>query len=111
MKHIDCPGCGFPNPINRENCEFCDASLEDALLEDPELIPCATCNGTGLIYLQYEERFGEEPENQWLSCADCGGSGRKALPDIRAAEMNKGCFKFIMELLPRNREVEIRLRL
>lgn len=95
MKHINCPTCGFPNPINLVTCEFCDAALKDALLEDPELIPCATCNETGLIHLEYADSNDDDPEDQWLPCASCGGTGRMSLPDIRAAGMNKGCFGVI----------------
>jgi hypothetical protein len=90
MKHIDCPICGFPNPVNRKICEFCDVSLKEALLEDPELIPCPTCEGTGSIVLNYKDSCAKNPEDQWLPCADCGGAGRKALPDIRASVMKKG---------------------
>ncbi len=90
MKHIECPICSFPNSIQRTVCEFCNASLEEALGNDPEIVPCATCSGTGLVHLDYVETYNEDPQNQSLPCADCGGSGRKALPDERVAAMKKG---------------------
>lgn len=90
MKRIDCPICGFPNPIIRDTCEFCDAGLKEAVMNDSDVIPCPTCEGTGMVHLQYEVKYEENPENQRLPCADCEGSGRKALSDARAEAMKKG---------------------
>lgn len=89
-KRIAYPICGFPNPIIRDACEFCDVGLKEAVMNDPDVIPCPTCEGTGMVHRQYADKVEENPETQRLPCADCEGSGRKALSDARAEAMKKG---------------------
>jgi hypothetical protein len=95
MKHIDCPLCGFPNPITRDACEFCAAGLKEAVMNDPDVIPCLTCEGTGMVHLQDEDKYEKDPENQCLPCVDCEGTGRKALSDMRAEATKKGFLRSV----------------
>ncbi|MDX1418238.1 MAG: hypothetical protein R3293_28820 [Candidatus Promineifilaceae bacterium] len=85
MRRFDCPNCGHANPRHWRSCENCGFVLREdkAKKTAVEYVPCATCNGAGVIYLDYLDGYEENPQTQRLSCADCSGTGKRKLTELR----------------------------
>lgn len=101
MNPIICPNCGFENPETRQSCPQCGFILNSDLAESTavKMVDCPICQGMGVVYLQYEAGFVPDPESQWLPCAACDGTGKRAAFELRDEEFKRGCREFIINIL------------
>jgi hypothetical protein len=55
---------------------------EDDIMDEPELVPCPECGGTGKVPLHLDNLPGPSPPLQ-IDCPTCGGTGlvRNPIPD------------------------------
>jgi hypothetical protein len=58
------------------------ARPEDDIMDEPKLVPCPECGGTGKVPLHLDNLPGPSPPLQ-IDCPTCGGTGlvRNPIPD------------------------------